>query len=240
MPQKFTSIVPQEPQRDSLARNAAPRAPITSDPINESVFDENTDVQIRDSIDFKIKDVVNNKTIRFRCTVSNLTESSSPMWNQIDYIGRPYPIYLYKGVTRTVTFDFKVYSTNKRELPIVWDKINYLSGLTHPAGYSSGGYMIPPYVEFTLGDLYKGTFGFISSYNKTIASETSWEVRDDEIKVPHMADINLTINIIEDELKSPFSKLYGFNPKYVLDRDKVEPRGTTQLPTTNLTPPDRL
>jgi len=191
-----------------------------SDPINDSVFtDDPLSISIDDTVNFKIKDVINNKTIQFRCTVSNLTESGQPSWNQIDYIGRPYPVYVYKGVTRSVTFDFKAYASNEREVPIIWSKINYLAGLIHPAGYTQGGFMIPPYIEFTIGDLFKKQIGFISSYNNSIAPEVPWEVRSDRLKLPQMADINLTINIIENELKSPYGpnhKLYGFDPTYAI------------------------
>lgn len=237
-PNQLPTNQPRQNLEDYTARLPGP----TSDPINDSVFtDEQFAISIKDAVDFKIRDVVNKKTLQFRCTVSNITESSQPVWNQVDYVGRPYPVWFYKGVTRTVTFDFRVYPNNRNELPIVWNKINYLSGLTHPAAYTSGGYMVPPYIEFTIGNLFKNQFGFIASYSNTIAPESSWETRGD-MRVPHIADINLTINVIENELKTPFKELYGFDLVYALDTDprRVRPQGPDLLPSNPPNLPNRL
>lgn len=221
----------------TLGGDDRPRLPnVGSDPLNDGVFaDDGKSTPIDDLINFKIRDVVNDRTLQFRCTVSNLTESSQPSWNQIDYIGRPYPIWVYKGVTRSVTFDFRVYPNNRRELPVIWNKLNFLSGLTHPSAYTRGGYMVPPYIEFSIGDLFRGHLGIITSYNTTISPESSWEVGSDMLKLPHIADVNLTINIIEDELKTPFKNLYGFDVIYAEPESsnftKVVPKHPTPLPT---------
>jgi len=85
--------------------------------------------------------------------------------------------------------------------------------------------MVPPYIEITIGDLYKNQFGFISGFNMSIPQESAWETRSGKTKLPHMVDINLSINIIEDGLKSPLKKLYGFEPKYALDQQDKQSRG---------------
>jgi hypothetical protein len=230
LPARGTVPNPTNSPRQNLSDFKSPLPHAGSDPINDSIFSDD----LTDLVDFKIRDVVNDKTLQFRCTVSNITESGTPSWNQIDYIGRPYPIWVYKGVTRTLTFDFRVYPNNRRELPVVWNKINYLSGLIHPSAYTVGGYMVPPYIEFTLGNLFKGQLGFISSYNNTISPESSWEVQENH-KLPFIADINLSINIIENELKTPFKNLYGFDVVYAPPESsgftKVVPKKTQHLPS---------
>jgi hypothetical protein len=60
----------------------------------------------------------------------------------------------------------------------MWTRINYLVGLTRPSNYTlgnSGGFMVPPMVQLTLGDFYKNHFVVIKSCNVTIPDDASWE-----------------------------------------------------------------
>lgn len=184
-----------------------------SDVINEFGVKGIDDNFPRDLIQLYFDDITNDKRLQFRAAITNITETHTPEWNQHTYIGRPYPIHQYKGVSRTLTFDFKVYAMNKDELKNIWEKINYLTGLTHPASYvssdQSAGYMTPPYIELTFGRLFSRVPGYINSLNYTVAEGTSWDLVEE---LPIGIDVNVGFTIIEKQALAAGSKFYGDAP----------------------------
>ena len=131
-----------------------------------------------DIIKFYFYDIVNQKYIPFSATVKGIQDSNTAEWDPVEYLGRPDKLYYYKGFTREVNFSFVVNAHSIKELLPMWNRINYLVGLTRPANYTmgnSGGYMVPPMVQLTLGDFYKNHFVVIKSCNITIPDDASWE-----------------------------------------------------------------
>jgi len=131
-----------------------------------------------DIIKFYFYDIVNQKYIPFSATVKGIQDSNTAEWDTVEYLGRPDKLYYYKGFTREVNFSFVVNAHSVKELLPMWNRINYLAGLTRPANYTmgnSGGYMVPPMVQLTLGDFYKNHFVVIKSCNITIPDDASWE-----------------------------------------------------------------
>jgi len=183
-----------------------------SDVINEKGISNIDGDFNRDLIHLYFDDITNGKRIQFRATVANINESHTPEWTQHSYIGRPYPIHQYIGVSRTLTFDFKVYAMNKNEMGPIWEKLNYLTGMTHPASYVgsniSDGFMTPPYVELTLGAMFRKIPGYINSLNYTIQDGISWDINKE---LPLGVDINISFTIIETESHSnqKESQFYG-------------------------------
>jgi hypothetical protein len=131
-----------------------------------------------DIVSFYFYDIVNQKYIPFAATVKGIQDSNSAEWETVEYLGRPDKQYYYKGFTREVSFNFTVNAHSIKELMPMWQRINYLVGLTRPANYTeqaNGGFMIPPMVQLTLGDFYKNHFVVIRSCNITIPEDASWE-----------------------------------------------------------------
>lgn len=132
-----------------------------------------------DIVNFYFYDIVNQKYIPFRATVKGIQDTNTGEWETVEYLGRPDKQYHYKGFTREVGFNFTVNAHSIKELMPMWQRINYLVGLTRPSNYteqSYGGYMIPPMVQLTLGDFFKNHFVVIKSCNITIPDDASWEV----------------------------------------------------------------
>lgn len=105
-------------------------------------------LNVIDFIPFKFKDVVNNKWINFRAILSGIGDTINPEWSEERYIGRPDKVYVYSGVDRDISFNFNIYPKTKQELPILWEKINYLVGMCYPSwgqyGNNSSNRMIGP------------------------------------------------------------------------------------------------
>jgi len=129
-----------------------------------------------DFVPLKINRLNDNKTVYFRSTISGLSETFSPSWDSSKFIGNPFNYYTYSGIERSVSFNLKVYALNGREMVSMWDKLEFLSSLTYPAGYqNTTSYIIPPFIKFTLGSMYDRKEGFIESLTYTIDDNTPWE-----------------------------------------------------------------
>src|SRR5690606_19606575 len=73
--------------------------------------------------------------------------------------------------------------------------LNYLTGLCFPAGYSNG-FMIPPFVKITIGDLYVNQPGFFRSINHTVENDTPWDI-EEPYQAPHGIVTSIAFSIIE-------------------------------------------
>ena len=142
-----------------------------------------------DIIKFYFHDLVNNKYIPFRATVTGLNENYNADWSAIEYIGRADKLQSYKGFSRTLGFKFNVVANTIKELLPMWQRISYLVGLTKPANYTQGGqsnsnvysrFIIPPLVKFTIGDIYKNQPGVIRSIGLNIPENCVWETVSEE------------------------------------------------------------
>jgi hypothetical protein len=161
-----------------------------SDKINELTvlsgnnFEREYSKEDSDLIKFYFHDLVNDKYIPFRATVTGLNENLNADWTAIEYIGRADKLQSYKGFSRTLSFKFNVVANSIKELLPMWQRINYLVGLTKPANYTQGGqtnsniyskFIIPPLVKFTIGDIYKNQPGVIKSVGMNIPDNCVWE-----------------------------------------------------------------
>lgn len=136
-----------------------------------------------DIIKFFFYDIINKKYIPFSATVKSITDNNSAEWEKIEYLGRPDKLYYYKGFTRSVSFNFSVVAHSVKELVPMWNRINYLVGLTRPSNYTNGlagGFMISPMVQLTLGDFYKKHNVIINSCNVSIPEDAGWETIPEE------------------------------------------------------------
>ena len=131
-----------------------------------------------DFIPFRFKDVVGNKVIVFRAILSGITDTFTPEYSSERYVGRPDNVYVYQGTTREISFTLDIYPKSDQELVTLWEKMNYLAGLTYPhvANASGGGQgMISPICELTMGDMYRDTPGYISGLTYTVQENGTWE-----------------------------------------------------------------
>jgi len=189
-----------------------------SDLINVLNVQSNTDSFIdKDLIKFYFYDIYNQKYIPFRATVKGISERSVSSWDDFQYIGNADKVYNYKGFTRGLGFSFNVVAMSVKELLPMWQRINYLMGLSKPANYKNG-FIVPPLVMMTIGDIYKNQPIVINSINMTIPDNATWETvsesddkfeylngrlktKDDVIvaQYPREAEISIDANILEKE-----------------------------------------
>lgn len=163
-----------------------------------------------DLIPLKFYSVANNAVVNFVSTITGLTETYTPTWDSSKFVGSPFNIYTYNSIERSVQFNFKVFSLSPREHINAWKKLGFLSSLVYPQKYIGGANaVIPPFIKFTLGDMFKNKEGFIESLIYTVDDNTPWEVGFDSIpnagyiaknyKAPKIIDVGITIKMIENK-----------------------------------------
>jgi len=152
----------------------------------------------KDLVKFQFYDKVNKKFIVFRATVSGLTDTISPEWASEKYIGRADSVHVYKGAERSLSFGFTIAPTTKQELFTLWEKLNYLTGLTYPT-YNNAR-MVAPWIEFTFGHMYKGVPGFIESLSYSIPDNAPYEI--DGIELPKVIEATMGFKYVGKNLQT--------------------------------------
>ena len=155
--------------------------------------------QSKDIIFFYFYDLINKVYIPFRATINSLTDQHSAEWEEINYIGRADKLFLYKGFSRDVNLSFTVYANSAIEMIPMWERIDYLTGLTRPSKYTGKAtvtnteldtttvtgkesrFIYPPMINFRVGDMYVDQPAVLSSVSITIPDDSNWEsLRSDD------------------------------------------------------------
>ena len=167
-----------------------------------------------DFITLKLQSRATGKAVNFRATVSGISETVSPSWDSGKYIGSPFNYYTYSSIERSVSFNFKVYSTTPAQHVAAWQRINFLTGLAYPQGYNQP-YATPPFVLLTLGNLYVNKNAYIESLSYTMDDNAGWEIglNDESVKTykcPIVVDVAITLKFVESRNTTSGGKFYGF------------------------------
>jgi hypothetical protein len=167
--------------------------------------------QSQDLIFFYFYDLINKIYVPFRATITSLSDQHSAEWEDISYIGRADKLFLYKGFSRDVNFSFTVYANSATEMLPMWNRINYLVGLTRPGKYTGKAtvtntaatgdtsgkesrFIYPPMVTLRLGDLFYDQPCVVSNVGVNIPDDTNWETLRSE-DYSYVASPTKTINI---------------------------------------------
>jgi hypothetical protein len=197
---------------------------ISSDPYRDDinlsgVVDEgNTELDTLNFIPLKFTLLHSKQTIHFRSSINGVSETFSPTWDSAKFIGNPFNYYTYSGIERSVTFNLEIMANSPNELKSNWERLSFLASLTHPAAYeSSTSYIIPPFIKFTLGDMYKGKEGFIESLSYTFDDNAGWEIGlnkgMENYKLPKKIDVSITIKfLLSRNNTQDYKKFYSFKP----------------------------
>ena len=183
----------------------------------EAQYNGQTEDQL-DFVPFRFVDY-NGKHIVFRAILSGISDSFTPDYAEEKYVGRPDKVYVYTGTTRTISFTFDVYPKSAEELPVLWEKMNYLAGLTYPD--MKGGKMVAPFSKLTIGEMYTEMPGYISALTYTVQDNGTWETM--WTKSPKYIQANVTYIPIMDRLPANDQALYDYpwlQKKFDYDKEK--------------------
>jgi hypothetical protein len=231
---------------------------ITYQPDKNGIGTDEGTFKSYDDLDFvalKFYSIAKDRTVQFRATITGLTETYSPSWDSQKFIGNPFNFYTYSGIERSVQFNFKVYSLSVEEHIAAWKRLNFLSSLVYPTYGGTGGvYTIPPFLKFTLGNMFKHKECFIDSLIYTIDDNNVWEtgipfvaLSDNGVvnvaekrsaaanyKLPTIIDVGITLKFVES--KSSTNELttthYGYSNSPAGKVIVGEPASTPPPPNT--------
>ena len=204
------SRISAKPDRISKSIISKQKIDTKSDGVNQLKVGEEDDTL--DFAPLKFKSIPTGKTTQFRATINGLSETLSPSWDSGKFVGSPFNYYTYSGIERSVSFNFKIFSLNVDEHKIAWDKLNFLTSLVYPQYYFSNSSVAPPFISFTLGDLYKNKYSFIESLSYTFDDSTPWEIEEKNYRLPMIIDVATTIKFIESRGNTAGKKFYSFQP----------------------------
>ena len=209
-----------------------------NDTLNEKGVYSGTDPNLddQDFITLKFKSIPLNKTINFRSTITGLTETFSPSWEPSNFVGNPFSFYTYTSIERSVSFNFTAFSLNAKEHKAMWDRLNFLQGLTYPQGYYPTSAVKAPLIEFTLGSMYSKKVAFIENLSFTTDDNVPWNIADkvdyvtavsptgvrtisttpenmSNHKLPMMVNVTVGLKFLESRSTTEGRKFYSFTPQ---------------------------
>jgi len=159
---------------------------------------DGTKLDDKDFITVKFTSVMGNKSVNFLAVIDGVNETISPSWESAKFIGSPFNYYTYSGIERSVSFNMKIFSLSPEEHVVAWDKIDFLTSLTYPIGYDTQStYITPPFLKFTMGDLYKNKECFIESLSYTFEDNGGWETGNLIV-----GNSNISVNGVNTDLKN--------------------------------------
>lgn len=135
----------------------------------ESELDyENED--IRPLSNYLIKFNITNlkKSLIFRmANFIALSDSLTPEYTDIKYIGRPEAFPMYTGVSRRISFTFSVYVLDPSDINPIYNKLNKLIGLTYPYQYTNTNIIQPNIIKLSIGKYVQDVPFFIRNLTYT-------------------------------------------------------------------------
>lgn len=181
---------------------------------NDLISDTEKQLDSYDFITLKFWSVYKKAAVNFRATLTGLTETLSPSWDTNKFVGNPFNFYTYNSIERKLNFSFKIYSLGESEHIAAWQRINFLSSLVYPQDIGPVS-ITPPFIKFTLGDMFKNKEAFIESLTYTIEDNTPWEVglNDKSVskyKLPTIINVDVSLTLLETIGTTYKQRLYGY------------------------------
>jgi hypothetical protein len=113
---------------------------------------------------------------------------------------------VYTGTERKISFNFEIYPKTKQEFPVLLEKLNYLVGLCYPS-FTGGSRMVAPFIQLTLGDMFKDTPGFLDSLSVDVDDNSTWEINEG-LQFPKHITCNCSFTYVGKYLPSTLGKHY--------------------------------
>lgn len=196
------------------------------DTINQSKTGKDTDT-LSDFIPLQIGSINDGgNVVNFRALITGFTETLSPSWDPSKFVGNPYSFWTYNGVERSASFSLKMYCMSAKELSIMWEKISWLSTKVYPTIVNK--IVEAPFIEMTIGSIYKKRVGFINSLSYTIADDITWETNIKDFYLPKVVDVQIEFKLVESagvEGKSLYNYKMSSDAVKGINNKRAAPQG---------------
>ena len=162
---------------------------------------------------------VTDDAIVFRATIGSISDTFQPSWTPVQLVGRADPNYHYGGYSRDISFDFRIYATDRDEMKPIWRKLNALAGYTAPDYSGNGIGLKGPWMRVTIGDLFYQVPVIISSLSYTLGdTESPWEINiegdPDMMQAPMSVTVSISLHLIGDWLPQKDGQFYTLSKRF--------------------------
>ena len=144
-----------------------------------------------DFINFKFSSKrpgVAEEILQFRAYLSGINDNFTYGWQDVNYVGRTTPTYLFQNVSRSAGFSFKLYSMTRAELESNYKRLNRFIQMTLPEFKS--GLPVGPLLKLTIGDWWKDNPFIVDSFNMTPVDNAPWDI-DEGRQLPFYIDCTI-------------------------------------------------
>lgn len=176
--------------------------------LSDSLYDS-VEKTGNDLVKLKFISVRDNTVLQFRSYIKAFSEDYGVDYTDVEYIGRPDKLKLYKGNNRGGSLSFIVPAGTRKEVRVMHQKLNRLAQITYGAQYSEdAAYFVAPFVKLTVGDYYRNMPINITSLKyDTNPTEYPWEINirpdgkvGDLFEGPQFIDVQVSFNVIGHNL----------------------------------------
>lgn len=175
----------------------------------------------KDIIKFVFEAIENNNpqqswAIFFRAMINGFSDNHQASINSFKYQGRGEDFYTYQGVSRGISFGFKIGVTSEQELKPLYTKLNHLISQVYPDYSENFGIMRAPIIRLTIGDYLYRVAGMLENVNITIDDNYPWEITSsDTVKqLPQVINVQCSFKPIQDFLPRR-ENMYNTNVPFI-------------------------
>ena len=136
--------------------------------------------------------------IPVRGTISGLSDTVTPTWNETSYVGRPQAVVTYGGFGREIAFDLTIAAVNPGQLRPMWHKINDIMNLVLPQTDMHQTRFAGRLTEITIGNYIEEQLCAVTGITITPHEESYWETMDPDIHHPSLTLDNSAGNKLQD------------------------------------------
>jgi len=180
-------------------------------------------VPFEDLILFQFKTLQPIKhTVQLRAMLTDFTDSLAPEFEDVGYIGRTSPTFLFKKISRSTKFSFKMYAMTRQELDAQYIRLNRLMQLISP-GFTNTHLPIGPLLKLTIGNYFKDIPVVVDSFDISVPDSSPWDI-DPGRQLPLYLEVSMGCKVM-------FNEAPNYNPAdgTFLDPDSVD----TNTPKAN-------
>lgn len=116
-----------------------------------------------------------NYYLYWQAYVDTFSDQVNAEHDSYNYVGRGYPSYKYKGMTRKISLDFTIVSPNPNQTEAIYRKLNGLQALLAPY-YSQAGYLRGNFFKLTFGDYLVGVPGIIDGFTLSPIFDAGFDI----------------------------------------------------------------
>jgi len=217
--QDFATLLPIDSREQYYKFSVGKRDSDKMNMLSSFMFDnskapwETTDPQAnqgtKDIIKFVFEAIENNNPQRswaifFRAMINGFTDNHQASISTFKYQGRGEDFYTYQGVSRGISFGFKIAVTSEQELKPLYAKLNHLISQVYPDYSQNFGVMRAPIIRLTIGDYLYRVAGMLENVNISVDDNATWEINKDNSdslkQLPQVINVQCSFKPIQDFL----------------------------------------